>query len=137
MKHQDALDQLARETARASRRIALERGLRAGFWLLLAIGVWAAFALFGGHERLPLLTQSLLRKRLRLPLFLPMVAQTRSTQLRLFVKFVPTLVLRKLKISLMVLQRTFSRTLRRMKQMLPLRNSRLLVLPLRLSNSHN
>lgn len=59
MKHQDALDQLARETARAGRRIALERALRAGFWLLLAVGAWAAVALFGGQDRLPLLAQSL------------------------------------------------------------------------------
>ncbi len=59
MKHQDALNQLARETNRARRRLALERVLRAGLVLLGAIGVWAAFALFGGHERLPLLLQSL------------------------------------------------------------------------------
>lgn len=59
MKHQDALNQLARETTRARRRLALERLLRAGLVLLGAVGVWAAFALFGGHERLPLLLQSL------------------------------------------------------------------------------
>lgn len=59
MKHQDALNQLARETTRARRRLALERLLRAGLVLMGAIGLWAAFALFGGHERLPLLLQSL------------------------------------------------------------------------------
>lgn len=59
MKHQDALDQLARETQRARRRLALERGLRTGLALLLAIGAWALLALAGGHERLPLLLQSL------------------------------------------------------------------------------
>ncbi|MEZ5960418.1 MAG: DUF4175 family protein [Hyphomonadaceae bacterium] len=59
MKHQDALNQLARETTRARRQLALERLLRAGLVLMCAIGVWAAFALVGGHERLPLLLQSL------------------------------------------------------------------------------
>lgn len=59
MKHQDALDQLARETSRARQRLALERALRAGLVLLLAVGVWALFALVGGHERLPFLFQSL------------------------------------------------------------------------------
>lgn len=59
MKHQDALDQLARDTARAKGRLAFERLLRAGLMLLVAIGVWAVFALVGGHERLPLLLQSL------------------------------------------------------------------------------
>jgi hypothetical protein len=59
MKHQDALDQLARETSRARHRLALERALRAGLVPLLAAGVWALFALVGGHERLPILLQSL------------------------------------------------------------------------------
>ena len=59
MKHQDALDQLARETARAKRRLALERGLRATLPLLLAIAAWAAIALVGLHGMLPLLLQSL------------------------------------------------------------------------------
>ncbi len=59
MKHQDALDQLARETRRAKGRLALERLLRAGLVLAGAVGVWAVFALIGGHERLPLLMQSL------------------------------------------------------------------------------
>ena len=59
MKHQDALDQLARETQRAKRRIALERLLRAGWLVLAAAGVWAALALFGAHEALPFLAQSL------------------------------------------------------------------------------
>lgn len=59
MKHQDALNQLARETNRARRRLSLERLLRAGLVLLGAVGVWAVFALLGGHERLPLLLQSL------------------------------------------------------------------------------
>ncbi|QGZ96044.1 DUF4175 domain-containing protein [Terricaulis silvestris] len=59
MKHQDALDQLARETSRARQRLALERALRAGLVLLLAVGVWALFALVGVHERLPILLQSL------------------------------------------------------------------------------
>jgi hypothetical protein len=59
MKHQDALDLLARETSRARHRLALERALRAGFVLLLGAGGWALFALAGAHERLPLLLQSL------------------------------------------------------------------------------
>ncbi|MGD9967789.1 MAG: DUF4175 domain-containing protein [Hyphomonadaceae bacterium] len=59
MKHQDALDQLARDTARAKARLAFERLLRAGLVVLCAIGAWAVFALLGGHERLPLLLQSL------------------------------------------------------------------------------
>jgi len=59
MKHQDALDLLARETSRARQRIALERALRAGLVMLLAAGAWALFALAGAHERLPLLLQSL------------------------------------------------------------------------------
>ena len=44
MKHQDALDLLARETARARRGLALERAIRLGLPLLLAIGVWAVLA---------------------------------------------------------------------------------------------
>ncbi len=59
MKHQDALDQLARETARAKRRLAIERLLRAGLVLLAAVGVWAVLALVGLHDRLPFLAQSL------------------------------------------------------------------------------
>src|SRR5688572_29086702 len=59
MKLQDALNQLARETARARRGLALERGLRVALPLLLAAGAWAAVALSGLHERLPLLAQSL------------------------------------------------------------------------------
>ncbi|MGQ0532935.1 MAG: DUF4175 domain-containing protein [Caulobacteraceae bacterium] len=59
MKHPDALDQLARETARAKGRLAFERLLRAGLVLLGAMGVWAVLAVIGGHERLPLLVQSL------------------------------------------------------------------------------
>ncbi|MGE3867545.1 MAG: DUF4175 domain-containing protein [Hyphomonadaceae bacterium] len=59
MKHQDALDQLARETARVRRRLAFERAMRAGFVLGAAAGVWALLALAGVHERLPLLGQSL------------------------------------------------------------------------------
>ncbi|MEZ6024169.1 MAG: DUF4175 family protein [Hyphomonadaceae bacterium] len=59
MKHQDALDLLARETQRARRRMGLERALRAGWWFLLALGVWALIALTGLHQRLPLLAQSL------------------------------------------------------------------------------
>lgn len=59
MKHQDALDQLARETSRARRRLAFERALRAGFVLLAVMGVWALLALVGALERLPLLAQSL------------------------------------------------------------------------------
>ncbi|HVK80161.1 MAG TPA: DUF4175 family protein, partial [Verrucomicrobiae bacterium] len=38
---------------------ALERGLRAGFFLVSAIGLWAFIALMGAHEVLPLLLQSL------------------------------------------------------------------------------
>lgn len=59
MRFQDALEQLARETQRAKHRLMLERGLRAGLLLLFAIGVWAVIALYGGHEKLPLLAQSL------------------------------------------------------------------------------
>lgn len=59
MKHWDALDQLARETKRARRRLGLERALRAGLPLLAAAGLWALFALVGLHERLPFLAQSL------------------------------------------------------------------------------
>jgi|CXWL01.1.fsa_nt_gi hypothetical protein len=59
MKHQDALDQLALETSRARRRLLLERALRAGLILAMALGAWALFALTGAHERLPLLAQSL------------------------------------------------------------------------------
>ena len=59
MKHQDALDQLARETRRAKGRLAFERLLRAGIILLGAVAVWVSFALFGGHERLAPLLQSL------------------------------------------------------------------------------
>lgn len=59
LKHQDALDQLARETSRAKRRLALERALRAGFVLLLAIGLWSFLALVGAHGTLPPLLQSL------------------------------------------------------------------------------
>ncbi len=58
MKHQDALDQLARETSRARRRLAVERALRAGFALLAALGVWAMLALVGVHTALPPLVQS-------------------------------------------------------------------------------
>lgn len=58
MKHQDALDQLARETSRARRALSFERALRAGFPALCAIGVWALVALLGAHETMPLLVQS-------------------------------------------------------------------------------
>lgn len=59
MRLQDALDQLARETAHARRRLVLERGFRAWMPLALAIGAWAALAMAGLHEALPLLLQSL------------------------------------------------------------------------------
>jgi hypothetical protein len=59
MKYQDALEQLARETQRARHLLMLERGLRAGLMLLFGMGAWAAFALFGAHQALPLLAQSL------------------------------------------------------------------------------
>lgn len=59
MKHQDALDLLARETARARSRIARERALRAGFALAVVVGVWALLALAGALEALPMLPQSL------------------------------------------------------------------------------
>jgi len=59
LKHQDALDLLARETSRARQRLAFERALRAGFVLLAALGVWALLALVGGHGALPPLVQSL------------------------------------------------------------------------------
>ncbi|HRE44533.1 MAG TPA: hypothetical protein PKY87_11265, partial [Terricaulis sp.] len=59
MKHADAIAQLARETARAKRNLALERAVRAGFWLAAAVALWAIIALVGGHERLPYLAQPL------------------------------------------------------------------------------
>src|SRR5262245_38256692 len=59
MKLQDALDQLARETERARRRLMIERGLRAGLKLALVIGVWAIVALSGAHAMLPPLAQTL------------------------------------------------------------------------------
>jgi hypothetical protein len=59
LKHQDALDQLARETSRARQRMAFERALRAGFVLLAAIGVWAFVALIGVHGAVPPLLQSI------------------------------------------------------------------------------
>ncbi len=59
MKHQDALDLLARETARARGRIARERALRAGFAFAVVVGVWAVLAVAGALERLPMLAQSL------------------------------------------------------------------------------
>jgi hypothetical protein len=59
VKHQDALDLLARETARARRGLALERAIRLGLPLLLAIGVWAVLALVGAHQMLPWIAQSL------------------------------------------------------------------------------
>ncbi len=59
MKHQDAIDQLVRETSRARRRLALERALRAGFPLLAAVAAWALLALIGAHAGLPPLVQSL------------------------------------------------------------------------------
>ncbi|HYD73793.1 MAG TPA: hypothetical protein VEF55_11695, partial [Candidatus Binatia bacterium] len=59
MKHQDALDQLARETSRAKRRLAFERALRAAFMLLSAVGLWSFLALIGVHGALPPLLQSL------------------------------------------------------------------------------
>lgn len=58
MNHQDALDQLARETKRARRLLGIERALRLGLPLLLAIGAWAAVATFGLHERMPFMLQS-------------------------------------------------------------------------------
>ena len=59
MKHQHALAQLARETARARARLALERAMRAGLPLGLALGLWGLAALSGLHEKLPPLLQSL------------------------------------------------------------------------------
>ncbi len=59
MKLEDALSQLARETKRARGRLALERLLRAGLVLLLAAAGWTSIALFGVHERLAPLLQSL------------------------------------------------------------------------------
>ncbi|HRP10782.1 MAG TPA: DUF4175 family protein [Terricaulis sp.] len=59
MKHADAIAQLARETKRARRTLALERAARAGFWLAAALAAWAAFALLGAHEALPFLAQPL------------------------------------------------------------------------------
>lgn len=59
MRHSEALAQLARETRRARRNLALERVAHAGFWCVFAAGGWAAAALFGLQERAPLLAQSL------------------------------------------------------------------------------
>lgn len=59
MQHKDALDQLARETARARSRLAMERAARLALPAALAGGVWSLAALAGLHERLPLLLQSL------------------------------------------------------------------------------
>lgn len=59
MRFEEALSQLARETERARRSLALERAIRAALWPALAALAWAAFALAGLHERLPLLAQSL------------------------------------------------------------------------------
>lgn len=59
MKLEDALAQLARETARARTRLALERGLRAGLPVLAAAGAWACLALAGAHALLPPLGQSM------------------------------------------------------------------------------
>ena len=58
MKHQDALDQLARETKRARQSLALERSIRAGFWFVGALLTWAFVALSGLHDLLPLFLQS-------------------------------------------------------------------------------
>ena len=60
MKHQDALALLARETKRARQNLALERVMRAGLWLAVAVGFWAVLALSGAYELLPLLAQSVL-----------------------------------------------------------------------------
>lgn len=59
MKLEDALAQLARETARARTRLMLERGLRASFPLLVVMGVWACLALAGVHALTPPMAQSL------------------------------------------------------------------------------
>jgi hypothetical protein len=59
MKHQAALDQLARETSRARRRLVLERAVRRALPFASAASVWSLLALTGLHERLPLLAQSL------------------------------------------------------------------------------
>ncbi|MGE0595041.1 MAG: DUF4175 domain-containing protein [Hyphomonadaceae bacterium] len=59
MRHQDALDQLARETGRARTRIGWERALRLALPAALAVAAWAIAALIGLHERLPFLAQSL------------------------------------------------------------------------------
>ncbi|HVY85659.1 MAG TPA: DUF4175 family protein [Caulobacterales bacterium] len=59
MKLQDALDQLARETQRARRHMAIERAARVLWPLALAMGLWALIALTGLHEALPLIAQSL------------------------------------------------------------------------------
>ncbi len=59
MKHQDVLDQFARETARARLRLTLERGVRAGSWFALALAAWATLALSGLYDLAPPLAQSL------------------------------------------------------------------------------
>lgn len=59
MKHQDALDQLARETKRAKTRLVLERAVRVAALPAAATTGWAALALLGVHERLTFLLESL------------------------------------------------------------------------------
>lgn len=58
MKLDSALHQLAQEIAVVRGRIFMERFARAALPLGLALCAWASFALFGLHERLPLLAQS-------------------------------------------------------------------------------
>ncbi|HWA01027.1 MAG TPA: DUF4175 family protein [Caulobacterales bacterium] len=59
MKLQDALDQLARETARARRHLAIERAAKLASPLLCGVAVWSLVALAGLTDLLPLIAQSL------------------------------------------------------------------------------
>lgn len=58
MKHQDALAQLARETARARRVLVVERAMRAALPLAAGLSLWAVLAAAGAHQALPNLLQS-------------------------------------------------------------------------------
>lgn len=59
MKHQDALDQLARETSRVRRRLGVERGVRLALPTAALIAAWSALALVGLADRLAPIAQSL------------------------------------------------------------------------------
>lgn len=60
MLHKDALDALARETARARRALAMERGVALALMPVLALGLWIAASLGGLHDLVPPLAATLL-----------------------------------------------------------------------------